>query len=228
MTLARTPRAPTAGSAWLVQRSPCVVSTTVGFSLRPALRRTEARRSALSCAWPAFEASDRKSPLRARRREAGTHGFSSPTTHTGLASPVTPGVPPPGTFRPQGLSTLSTACSSPCPAAARRPQRRPWGSPFRVLLLPASATPFGASPLLSFPGMTEAMPARLQRFIPAREGERAPARRRPHKPYPPGCSPLQGFRLRHRGRGFPRRAPRVAGPRELPTVPLPDAASGDC
>lgn len=139
-----------------------------------------------------------------------------------------PGGSAPGTFRPQGLSTLSTAYSSPRPAAARRPQRRPWGSPFRVLLLPASVTPLGASPLLSFPGMTEAMPARLQRFFPAREGERAPARRRPHKPYPPGCSPLQGFRLRHRGRGFPRRAPRVAGPRELPTVPLPDAASGDC
>lgn len=133
---------------------PCVVSTTVGYSLRPAPRPAEAFRGALSCAWPAFEASNRESPSRARRRGAGAPGFSSPTTLTSTANPVPRGVPPPRTFRPQGLSTLSTAFPSPCPAAARRPPRRPWGSPFRALLLPASATPLGVSPLLSFTGMT--------------------------------------------------------------------------
>jgi len=30
--------------------------------------------------------------------------------------------------------------------------QHPWGSPFRVLLLPARGTPLGASPLLPFPG----------------------------------------------------------------------------
>jgi hypothetical protein len=41
----------------------------------------------------------------------GTPGISSPTTHAGATGPVDPGVPPPGTLRPQGLRTLSTFCS---------------------------------------------------------------------------------------------------------------------
>jgi hypothetical protein len=68
MAFARTPRTPAARSAYSVPRPPCVVSTTLGCSPQPAPRTAETMRSALSCAWPAFEASDRETPSRARRQ----------------------------------------------------------------------------------------------------------------------------------------------------------------
>jgi hypothetical protein len=82
--------------------------------------------------------------------ENGSHGVCSPTTHSSLADPVLPGLPRPGTFRPQGLITLSTICSPPGLVLIRRTGQRSWGFPFRVLLLPTGGTPLGAAPLLSF------------------------------------------------------------------------------
>lgn len=118
-----------------------------------------------------------------------------------------PGVPRPGTFRPQGLTTLSTVSSPPHPAAARRPPRHPWGLPFRALLLPASGTPLGVSPLLSFLRAASAARPRLQRLSPAGKGTDEPPRKRGDRRSlpswvfaPPRLSPLAPWA------GFPARA----------------------
>ena len=151
--------------------------------------------AAPSCTWPACGASDRRAPSRARRRRNGAPGVSSPTTQPGMGDPVDPGIPLPGTFRPQGFSTLPAACSPPCPAAARRPPQRPWGSPFRALLLPARGAPLGVSPLLSFPRAAFAARPRLQRLTRVGKGNVPAARRQRPQTLPswvfapPGLSP---------------------------------------
>ena len=86
----------------------------------------------------------------ASRQGVGSPKVSLPTTRSNTADPVHPGLPRPGTFRPQGLTTLPTVCSPSCLALARQPAQRPWDSPFRALLLPVSGAPLGTSPLLSF------------------------------------------------------------------------------
>ncbi len=133
-----------------------------------------------------------------------------------------PGVPRPGTFRPQGLATLSTAFAPPHPAAARRPPRHPWGCPFRALLLPASGTPLGASPLLSFLRAASAARPRLQRMTLTGKGTDEPPRKRGgRRSLPSWVSPLQGSLLWRLGPAsrpepfFPFR------PEVLFTVPLP-------
>lgn len=118
-----------------------------------------------------------------------------------------PGVPRPGTFRPQGLTTLPATCSLPCLTAARRPPQRPWGSPFRALLLPAGGAPLGASPLLSFLRAASAARPRLQRLTLTGKGNDEPPRKRggrrslPSWAFaPPRLSPLAPWA------GFPTRA----------------------
>ena len=49
--------------------------------------------------------------------------------------------------------TLPAVCSLLCLATTRQSQQHPWGSSFKALLPPTRGTPFGASPLLSFPGL---------------------------------------------------------------------------
>jgi len=156
----------------------------------------------------------------ASARENGTPGVWSPTTPASSADPVRPGVPRPGTFRLQGLTTLLTACSPPSLATVRRPPQRPWGLPFRALLLPAGGAPLGASPLLSFPRSARRPAGRDSRGC--LQPGRGTTRRRPKaptaEPCPPGCSPLQGILLRRGGTGFPAPAPPALRPEVLPTV----------
>jgi len=107
-----------------------------------------------------------------------------------------PGVPRPGTFRPQGLITLSTACSPAGLAKARRPTQRVWDSPFRALLRPIRGTPLGASPLLSFPSGRKRPPAATPEVSSDREGARPdpPSRRTgAAEPCPPGIRPFKAF-----------------------------------
>jgi hypothetical protein len=120
-----------------------------------------------------------------------------------------PGVPRPGTFRPQGLTTLPAAYAPPYLTTARRPPQRSWGSPFRVLLLPASGTPLGASPLLSFPPPPahQGWP-RLQRLTLAGKGpDSPPTMPKTAEPCPRGIAPLQGFLLRHLWNQLPGPSP---------------------
>jgi hypothetical protein len=109
-------------------------------------------------------------------------GFRAPTAHSSKEDPVLPGVPPPSTFRPQGLITLPAASSPPSLATARRPPQRPWGSPFRVLHLPASGTPLGASPLLSFIQSARRRVAATPEVDSDGEGARLASARRPRRP----------------------------------------------
>jgi len=122
----------------------------MGFSLRgyPARFRARLRRT---CAWPAlWSVCSRDPPPGPKAGGRLSWGFA-PLRHIPTRRiRFIPGVPPPSTFRPQGLATLPAASSPPCLAAARRPPQRPWGSPFRVLLLPAGGASLEASPLLSF------------------------------------------------------------------------------
>ncbi len=149
-TLACTPSAPIAGSAYLVPRSPFAVSTALGSSRRRA-PHTLPRMRRRSCAWPVPGVSALRVPFPTPKGEEPTLLGFHPLRHKPARRIRSfPGVPCPGTFRPQGLNTLSTAFSPPSLATARRPPQRPWGSPFRALLLPVSGTPLGASPLLSF------------------------------------------------------------------------------
>jgi hypothetical protein len=139
-----------------------------------------------------------------------------------------PGIPAPGTFRPQGLVTLPAASSPPCLTTARRPPQRPWGSPFRALLLPASGTPLGASPLLSFSSPPEGEWPRLQRLALTGKG--------PDSPPPEG---RDGRTLPSWDSAPPRLPPpppsdRLPGPvpscssaGDSPYVPRPDRAPGD-
>jgi len=132
-------------------------------------RRAFARRSAPSCAWPALGVSCSVNSSAARRRRTTLCGFL-PLRHLPATRIRYPRDLIPGTFRPQGLTTLSATCSPCCLATARRPPQRPWGSPFRALLPPAGGTPLGAAPLMSFLRRTVILRPRLQRTTPAGEG----------------------------------------------------------
>ncbi len=195
LTLACTPRTPATGIAYLVQRPPLRVFHRHGVFPTAGYPPRRSAGAALSCTWPASGASDRRAPFRARRPGNGAPGISSPSTQTGMGDPDHPGLPRPGTFRPQGFSTLPAVCSPPCPAAARRPPQRPWGSPFRALLLPMRGTPLGASPLLSFPRAAFAARPRLQRMTRIGKGNVPAARRQRPQTLPswafapPGLSP---------------------------------------
>jgi hypothetical protein len=112
--------------------------------------RASARGERQTCAWRASEVSGPTAPFPARRRRNGSPGVSFPYDTCELGGSGSPGASTPGTFRPQGLITLSTACAPPSLVTARQPPQHPWDSPFRALLLPVSGTPLGASPLLSF------------------------------------------------------------------------------
>jgi hypothetical protein len=150
-------------------------------------------------------------PLSARdsEMENSSHGVWSPTTHSSLADPVTPGLPRPDTFRPQGLITLSTICSPPGLVLIRRTGQRSWGSPFRALLLPTGGTPLRATPLLSFHRPRFRGNGCDFRGFSGQEGERKPLPQATTtaEPCPPGFLPLQGLLLRRLGTGFPVRAP---------------------
>jgi hypothetical protein len=142
-----------------------------------------------------------------------------------------PGAASPGTFRPQGLVTLSTAYSLPGLATARRPPQRPWGSPFRALLLPACGTPLGASPLLSF---HYPPPKRWAAATPEVDSDREGGRWPP--PEGGGRRTLPSWVFAPPGHSPPSPLDRLPGPKPLtpfrpevlPTFPLPGGAPGVC
>jgi len=122
---------------------------------------------------------------------------------------ITRGLHGPGTFRPQGLITLSTVCSLSHLAPARQPARRPWGFTFKALLLPASGTLLRASPLLSFPrSRFRGNGCDFRGYLRPERGTKAAARVRDRRTLPSwvfapsGLSPA--YRLRT---GFPAQAP---------------------
>jgi hypothetical protein len=61
-------------------------------------------------------------------------GLRSPLARINRRGPVHSGLCLPGIFRPQGLDTLSTACSLAGPARFFRIGQRLWGSPLRSLI----------------------------------------------------------------------------------------------
>jgi hypothetical protein len=222
-------RAPRAGSGYSVPRSPSAVSTALGFSrqrLPPSPRGD-------GDAGPAFGSPSECPASWSRSPPGGGETAlmgSGPLRHM-LAGRIRllPGVPCPGTFRPQGLTTLSAVYSPPCLATARQPPQRPWGSPFRALLLPTGGAPLGASPLLSFPpaGPKAGRP-RLQRLSPAGEGARRAAEATA-EPCPPGFRPFKAFPSDAFVAGFPAPSHLMPfRPEVLPTFLLPGGAPGDC
>jgi len=217
------------------------VASVLGSS-RAALSARYRTRNQRTCAWLVLEVSGlppRPSRPEGPRRDRSP-GISLPTAHASPGDPVVPGFPRPGIFRPRGLATPSTACSPPGRTTIRQSPRRPWDFSFRVLLLPAGGTPFGASPLLSFlrtartgpgpkgPSRPVSVRARLQRLTPTGKGpdrQRAEARWSAQV-LPSWSSPLQGFLLRRLGTGFPARSPSCPWIGSAPYVPLPAEASG--
>jgi hypothetical protein len=134
----------------MVRRSPSAVSTAMGFSSRdyPARFRARLRRT---CAWPALWSVNSRDPTPGPKAGRRLSWGSVPLRHMPARRiRLLPGIPAPGTFRPQGLATLPAVFSLPRLTTARRPSQRPWGSPFRVLLPPAGGTSLEVSPLLSF------------------------------------------------------------------------------
>jgi hypothetical protein len=132
-----------------------------------------------------------------------SRGVSFPTARPNAEDPVHPEVPPSGTFRPQGLTTLSTVCSPPRLAAARGHRSALGIAPFKALLLPAGGAPLGASPLLPFPRPSEELRPRLQRMTPTGKGndDRSAQARATSEPCLPGLLPLQGFLKRRPSTG---------------------------
>jgi len=163
-----------------------------------------------------------------------------------------PGASSPGTFRPQGLATLSTNSSLPClakpvgfaasmgfslqglaPPGPRRPSRglaspdvqkpRPQAEPSRLQrIVRGGRTAEAADPDRS---------SRVSGWADNRGGERrTSALGKPMlaaEPCPLGCSPLQGFLLRRleaSGNTEAQALPALR-PRALPTVPLSGGAS---
>jgi len=115
----------------------------------------------------------------ARRLGNGSPGVLAPTTHASKEDPDHPGVPRPGTFRPQGLITLAAACAPPSLATVRRPPQRQWDSPFRVLLPPTGRASLKthASPVVYSNPRTRGRP-RLQSSAGWEGARLATARRR--------------------------------------------------
>jgi hypothetical protein len=121
-------------------------------------------------------------PSPARRPGNGSPGVLAPTTHASKEDPDHPGVPRPGTFRPQGLITLAAAYAPPSLATVRRPPQRQWDSPSRVLLPPTGRPPLEdhASPVVFSNPRTRGRP-RLQSSA-GREGVRLATVRRRGRP----------------------------------------------
>jgi hypothetical protein len=135
-----------------------------------------------------------------------------------------------GTFRPQGLGTLSTICSPTRLAMVRRPRQRPWDSPFRVLLLPTSGAPLGASPLLSFPRRRFRGRGRDSRgwLWPGRGTKALTRRSRPPNLALLGFRPFRVFSSIALGPASRSEPSMPFRPEVLPTFPLPGGASRDC
>ena len=204
MASARAPSAPPPVAAYSVQRLPL-------RGLRPPWGlpdwihlHTSVHRRRRSCAWPAFGVSGPEVPLSPwespkgpTQGKDGSPGVLLPTTRSNQTGPVHPGIPLPGTFRPQGfILTLSTVCSLPGLAPARQPAQRPWDSPFKALLLPTGATPLGASPLLSFLRLRFRGDGRdFRGCLRTGRGTKAATEATTAGPCLPGFWPLQGVLL---------------------------------
>jgi hypothetical protein len=144
-------------------------------------------------------------PSRPEGRETTLLGFS-PLRHIPTRRiRFIPGIPLPGTFRPQGLATLPAASSPPRLATARRPPQRPWGSPFRALLPPASGASLEASPLMSFFQSARRRVVATPEVDSGGRGARLAAARRRRRPNLAllGLRPSKAFSSDHLRPGFP-------------------------
>ena len=109
--------------------------------------------------------------------------------------PDFPGIPRPGTFRPQGLNTLSTACSPPGLALGPSTKAAPMGFALQGLTPPDRRYPSQglASLVVSPPPLSQGR-ARLQRSTPTGKGNES---RYPKittvEPCPPGCLAPSGL-----------------------------------
>lgn len=188
-------------------------------SPREATPHAFARGCAGRALGPPSGVSDPVSPLPARRPEDDSPGVCAPTARSDAEDPVHPGIPAPGTFRPQGLITLPADSSPPRLATARRPPQRPWGSPFRVLLLTASGTSLEASPLLSFFQSARRRVVATPEVGSGGKGARLAAARRRRRPNLAllGLCPSKAFSSDHLRTGFPILFPLVLLLGMLPT-----------
>lgn len=203
----------------MVRRPPCAVSTAMGFSPRgyPARFRARLRRT---CAWPALWSVKSRRPPPGPKAERRLSWGSMPLRHIPTRRiRFLPGIPAPGTFRPQGLATLPAASSPPRLTTARRPPQRPWGSPFRALLLPASGTSLEASPLLSFFQSARRRVVATPEVDSGGKGTRLAAARRRRRPNLAllGLCPSKAFSSDHLRTGFPVLFPHVLLLGMLPT-----------
>ncbi len=174
-------------------------------SSREATPHAFARGCAGRALGPPSGVSDPVIPLPTRRSRESSPGVPSPTARSDAEDPVHPGIPAPGTFRPQGLATLPAASSPPRLATARRPPQRPWGSPFRALLPPASGTSLEASPLLSFFQSARRRVVATPEVGSGGKGARLAAARRRRRPNLAllGFCPSKAFSSDHLRTGFP-------------------------
>jgi len=114
-----------------------------------------------------------RSPASRPGARDGSHGIPVPTAHCQPGGFGSPGASSPGTFRPQGLTTLPTAFSPPRPGDGTSPPQRSWGSPFKALLLPTNWAPFRGLASLVVPQPGTRPSGRDFRGLYGWEGERA-------------------------------------------------------
>jgi len=153
-----------------------------------------------SYAWLVLEVSGLEVPFpcsaqKGSARVHGSHGVFSPTTRSNPMDPVLPGVPRPGTFRPQGLITLSTASSPPGLAPGPSTRAAPMGFALQGLAPPGRRYPSQGLPShVVSPLPLARTRSRLQRSSPTGKGNES---RRPKTttaaPCPPGCCAPSGF-----------------------------------
>jgi hypothetical protein len=228
VTSTRTPPTTSARSAYSVQRSPSVVFHP-GVFLAAACPRASARGRAGPALGSPLKRPVPQAPLRpASGPKDSSPGVCFPTTRANTAGPVYPGIPLPGTFRPQGLITLPTACSPPRLVTARRPHSAHGIHPSR----PCSsrpAVPLSGSRLsCRFPAPPASGPrGRDSRgLLRSGRGPSVPARARRLRDLaflgfaPPGLSPAPP-RI-----GFPIHAPLALPAGNAPYGIFPDGASG--
>ena len=168
---------------------------------------------------------------RTTEREGGddSPGVSSPTTHSNLTGPVHPGLPGPGTFRPQGLTYPLDGLLPVRSGTGSSTGAANMGFALQGLAPPDQRYPSrGLASLVVSPLPISRGRARLQRLTLVREGARKPLpKQRPPNLALLGFGPFRVFScatLEPASRFEPLTPFR---PEVLPTFPLPGEAPGD-
>jgi len=126
-------------TALSVPRSRCAVGPCPGLAvfrragnhrLRAGIRRSTPFGLDSSCE------SSTAIPSRAAHRNGTSHGLSCPFSTCRRRRSTVCGFASPASFRPQGLATLSTACSRRCLSGLVSSRQRSWAFPLRSFLLP--------------------------------------------------------------------------------------------